>query len=249
MTYQEGVVDPYLADAEDLMPESPALAQVIAQAMREMAMGLRVAIPCMVHKVQGNQLVDLQPLFKARYIGDKVVPLPVITHALVAMPSGTGGGQAYGLRLPLAVGDVGLAVFADRSLDTYAVSSGHEPVDPLDCRAHDLTDAIFFPGLCSIPGQTQDATDDVTLTNGKAVLRVQKPGTFALTNGTHEVLDLACQLAQSLQDTCDILASKAFTNTLMGPSPFIASTVALLSEQKATTAAILAKLQTLKGVP
>jgi hypothetical protein len=49
------------------------------------------------------------------------------------------------LVVPVAVGDTGLLVFADDSLDVWLSKGGL--VDPLDDRHHALSDAIFIPGL------------------------------------------------------------------------------------------------------
>jgi len=46
---------------------------------------------------------------------------------------------------PVAVGDTGLLVFCDGSLDVWLSKGGL--VDPLDDRHHALSDAVFIPGL------------------------------------------------------------------------------------------------------
>jgi len=55
---------------------------------------------------------------------------------------------------PLAPGDSGLCVFCDRALDLWystppggRVGGAAGSVDPVDGRAHDPADAVFFPGL------------------------------------------------------------------------------------------------------
>lgn len=49
------------------------------------------------------------------------------------------------LALPVAVGDTGLLIFSDRSLDVWLATGGI--VDPGDDRRHALSDAVFVPGL------------------------------------------------------------------------------------------------------
>jgi hypothetical protein len=49
------------------------------------------------------------------------------------------------LVVPVEVGDTGLLVFADDSLDIWLSKGGL--VDPLDDRHHALSDAVFIPGL------------------------------------------------------------------------------------------------------
>ena len=52
---------------------------------------------------------------------------------------------------PIAPGDTGLIVFADRCLDQWYLQAG-VPVDPIDGRAHDMADGVFFPGLAADAG-------------------------------------------------------------------------------------------------
>lgn len=192
MSYQEGATDPFDTGITNFSPETPDLGAVILEAMRQWGLGLRVALPCAITALHGNQLVDLQPLLMARYKVGAPGPrrMPIITRALVAMPMG----QNYAIRLPLAVGDTGLAIFCDRSLDAWASGKGGV-VDPADCRAHDLTDAIFYPGLVPVSGQTADTSADLTITNGKAQFRASPTGQFKIGNGAAELVSLLQQLA------------------------------------------------------
>lgn len=74
-----------------------------------------------------------------------VTPSPVIPKAVVQFP----GNKNYIFTFPLQAGDEGLLVFADRCIDSWWQSSGVQP--QLDIRQHDLTDAIFIPGIRSVP--------------------------------------------------------------------------------------------------
>lgn len=55
-----------------------------------------------------------------------------------------GSGSVY-IYWPLVAGDTGVAIFSDRALQKWVKSGGS--VDPINSRAHDLADAIFFPGV------------------------------------------------------------------------------------------------------
>jgi len=72
-------------------------------------------------------------------------PSPVIPKALVCFP----GNKNYIFTFPIAAGDEGLLVFADRCIDAWWQSGGVQ--SQLDIRNHDLTDGIFFPGVRSLP--------------------------------------------------------------------------------------------------
>ena len=83
--------------------------------------------------------------------------LPVIQRCPIQYPSGGGAN----LRGPLAVGSEGWISIADRSLDAWISEGG--PVDPALVQYHDLSDAVFCPGLRSgAAGQTVP-TDRTTL--------------------------------------------------------------------------------------
>lgn len=239
--YREGVVDPYDPTTANPTPETPSMDRVMAEAVRQGALSLRVALPASVVAVRGNQLVDVQPLLMARYAGKDASALPIIPHALVCAPMGA----AWGLKVPLAVGDTGLAIFCDRSLDAWASGDG-SLTDPADCRAHDLCDAVFLPGLVPVSGQTTDQTGDLVLTNGKASLRATAGGQFALSNGSVELVALTAQLADALGQLCNVLATQAFTMTALGPMPFLASTLVALQAQQQKAQGLLAQVNQLK---
>lgn len=142
----------------------------------------------------GAVVVDLQPLLLTKFgILPAPVPLPIIQNCLVQMPRG----NFYGMKLPVAVGDTGVALFCESSLDVWQVSGG--AVDPLDTRHHTLSDAIFVPGLFPMsqpmpPAIGADPTELVVY-NGLAQLHMQVLGGFRLTNGSpaNEVLSILLQ--------------------------------------------------------
>lgn len=67
--------------------------------------------------------------------------LPVLRNRPVVYP-GPAGMLSRG---PLKVGECGWLAFADRSLDQWIQIGG--PIDPTFHQYHDITDAVFFPGL------------------------------------------------------------------------------------------------------
>jgi len=107
---------------------------------------LHTSLPGKVVKYDpSTQKADVQPLIKERYADEngamQARELPVIPAVPVQFP-GAGG---YRITFPVNVGDTGLIVFSEASLDKWLVSGG--TVDPADDRRHDLTDAVFLPGL------------------------------------------------------------------------------------------------------
>jgi len=73
--------------------------------------------------------------------------LPVINNVPVIFPKGGG----YSLTFPVAAGDECLLIFVERGLDTWH-DTGKDSA-PLGRRMHDLTDAVCYVGLSSMPAK------------------------------------------------------------------------------------------------
>lgn len=211
MTFNDVEPNPYDPTTQNFTPETPPADQVLRMAITAAVMKLRVHLPGQITKIHGNQQVDVQPTLQTRYISGKVVSLPVIQNVMVQMPMG----QLYSIKLPLKVGDTGSLLFCDRSLDVWSRGSGGV-VDPQDSRNHDLTDAIFIPGLVPFPNQLTDKTNDLIISAGQAQARWQQGGTFVFTNGTNELISLLDQITQQLQQLATTLSTDT-TNTMLGP--------------------------------
>jgi hypothetical protein len=122
------------------------LQDLLARFRESMVADLHTALPGKIVKYdESTQKADVQPLIKERFVDEggaqQVRDLPVIPSVPVQFP-GAGG---YRITFPVVVGDTGLMVFSEASLDKWLVSGG--TVDPADERRHDLTDAVFLPGL------------------------------------------------------------------------------------------------------
>lgn len=213
-------------------------------AVRSAMLNTNVCMPARVHAVHADQTVDLQLLPQTLYAtASSPRDKEIVLSAPVAMPVG----KAWSVRYPLAVGDLGLAIFADRSLDGYSEGDGSQTYDPADTRMHALGDAIFLPGLPTTSTQTQDGTTDLVFTNGQSQVRMQPGGTVQIKNGAQELVALVSQLMGQVSALCDVLATKALTNTMLGPQPFLAVTVAALQNVQAAVQQLNDNLDTLKG--
>lgn len=202
-------------DADD--GNTPPWSEIMRRWTDAKAADIRVAMPCVVTLVKANNRVSLQPLLMEKYkYQPSAVPLPIIQDALVGTPRGT----AWFIKMPIAVGDVGLAIFTDRSLDPFSASTGTTPVDPVDTRTHDLSDAVFYPGLYPftnpIPGLAGASPLDMVLQNGTAQLFLQPGGTFMAANaeGAEEFTLVAQTIAAT--ETMATGAGTASTSTAAG---------------------------------
>lgn len=215
---------------------TPSLDDVFAAASQQQALRLRVCMPAKVVEVHGPQHVDVLPLLRQR-VRDVVLDYPVVTGALVCMPVG----GDFRLSWALKPGDTGVMLCADRSLDAYAASDGTTPVDPADARAHQLTDAIFIPGLLPHAKQTE-ATDDMVLANGRAVIRLDKAGKFSIGNGATDLLAQVQMLSQQVSDLAKALSTA--TSTAPG-GPLDGGTIASAIKASSASSAIQNAIKTL----
>lgn len=239
MTYKDPPLDPYDPQSQDFTPETQPMDSVIKSAIEAAFLRKHVWMPARVAVVRGNQRVDLQVLLKGRYVDGQEIVHPPIQNAMVSMPMGAD----YSIKLPVAVGDIGIALFCDRSLDVWSASNG-EIVDPADTRNHDFSDPVFIPGLYPFAQQTTDNTTDLVITNGIAKLKVQKAGTFIAENDENELLDLLTQITDQARFLSETLSTDT-VNTWTGPTQLNAfETYALIAT---TLQDLLDKLETLKG--
>lgn len=129
------------------MPETPDLGSLLAATVAFTRGSIATAIPATVLAYNPTlQTVTAKPTISGRRHDvetDALVPfpLPAVANVPVIFPRGGGAG----LTLPVTVGDTGILLICDRSLDEWKSTGAAENV-PLDTRRHDLTDAVFFPG-------------------------------------------------------------------------------------------------------
>lgn len=223
---QELFDDLFDADSTALQSETQPFDAIILNAIDSTLKDVHTWLPAQITKINGNQSVNLQPLLQRKYKDGTLDTLPEIQNVPVWLPRGNN----YWIKLPIAVGDTGIALFCERSLDTWKVSGGI--VDPQDSRTHDLTDAIFIPGINGMNAQVPGNSTDMILHNQSAEIYLQPGGTFKVTNGSQELISNIIQLVQALQ--------QALTLTLLGPQPFMQITQLQLQQ-------ILQQLQTLQG--
>lgn len=139
---------------------------------------LHTALPAKVISFNANnQTVTLAVQISQVLTDGTTDQLPPLLDVPVSFPRGGG----YAVTFPLQAGDEGLAVFNERCIDGWWQSGGISP--PLDFRLHDLSDAVFFPGICSIPKalqgfftegislQTLDGNTYIRLTNGQILIK------------------------------------------------------------------------------
>ncbi len=183
--------------------DTSTLEGVIRAAFRNLEADLYTALPGKIESIdQNTRLVTVKPMISRRYFGASApTELPVIVGVpLVEMRTQ----KAY-VKLPVAKGDPVLMVFSGRALDNYIESAGAVPVEPLDVRMHDITDAFAILGGWPIqkegnrPGANPAALD-IQVESGTKVL---------IGNGTDEVLTLVDQAMEALSGAIDVFSRTA----------------------------------------
>lgn len=220
MSPPEEFDDDFSEDQDSKQNETPQMDKVLFDAINGVLYDLHTAMPAQVVAIRGNSYVDIQPMLKRKYATGRVVNLPVIQNVPICVPRGAD----YAIKVPIAVGDTGFAIFSERSIDRWSVAGGL--VDPKDSRRHDLSDAVFYPGLYPMDDQVEGAADDMVLQNGDAQLTIQKSGKFKLANEDQELLNILVQLVDTLK-TASTVAGGPFT-------PDVVTTLTQMSVNLAT---------------
>ena len=96
---------------------------------------------------KGNQTANVQPSVKAKVLGQdgnwSDMTLPMCINCPVVYP----GGGGFQMTFPLASGDEGLIVFAQRCIDSWWQSGGVQ--SQAEMRMHDISDGFFIPAMLS----------------------------------------------------------------------------------------------------
>lgn len=189
-----------------------------------------------------KNLAVVKPVIKRKYKGEsEPVELPTISNVPVMFPR---LGPAH-LRLPVKPKQTGELFFNQRSIDKWLSEGGI--VDPLDGRRHDLSDAVFYPGLATNkdPMQSSAASDSIELKLNGSYFEILNSGKFKVTNGTEELFDLLVQLMGEMISEMEEQGTKDFTNTVFGPMQPINS--AAYTGLKTKYQTLKTKLESLKG--
>ena len=129
------------------MADTPTMAEVIRRALEDRVNDINVALPGRVESFnKNNQTADIKPLIRRVIRTRKGAPieeeLPVIPNIPVVFPRAGG----YIITLPVQVGDTGQIIVNQRNIDRWREVGGAD-VNPGDQRCHDLSAAVFYPGL------------------------------------------------------------------------------------------------------
>ncbi|MGF6878352.1 Gp138 family membrane-puncturing spike protein [Paraburkholderia sp. MM5477-R1] len=114
--------------------------------MRAELLKVRTAFPGIVESFDPDaRTVTVRPAIDAVLADTSAAELPLLVDVPVSFPMG----GPFVIEWPLKRGDEGQVIINDRCIDGWFVSGRNGP--PMDLRVHDLSDASFIPGICSLP--------------------------------------------------------------------------------------------------
>lgn len=158
----------------------------------------------------------------------KIVSLPLIPDVPVEFPSGGG----FTLTFPIAPGDECWLAFSARSIDQWYISG--EVQAPTDLRSHNITDAVAFVGIRSVPRMLANvSTTAVQLRSDDSTLLVeldQVAGTAKVKAPTLITLDAPETIltgSLSVQNTGGATKTATFNGTIKATVDMIANNVSL----------------------
>ncbi|SET17415.1 Gp138 family membrane-puncturing spike protein [Thorsellia anophelis] len=136
--------------------ENPSLEQAQKSALENELKSLRTAFPARVIDFDATTQSAVIECLIHTVLSDNEggLPLPPLENVPVIFPRTT----RFAITFPIHKGDEGIAIIADRCIDAWWVTG--KASKPLVYRMHDLSDAIFIPGINSLPTATQNFDAD-----------------------------------------------------------------------------------------
>lgn len=183
----------------------PTLYDVLQAMKQDVLSTLRVCVPAQVVSYDGTKrLASVQILLKRTLSdGRTVADYPQIDRVPVYTPQ---GGGAY-LQFPVAAGDQGLLIFADRNIRAWLQSGSPAPLPTP--RMHSLSDGFFIPGFNALNSSIPNTpTNKVLLTYQGSTIEIDAAGFKFIGTGGAEV-DLQSAIVTLKNGTTTL-------NTLLG---------------------------------
>lgn len=220
----------------------PSLYDVCQQLKEDVFSTLRVCVPGEVVSFDGTKRTAVVKVLLKRSLPNgtlvdykQLLDVPVITYQ---------GGGGF-LQFPIAAGDQGLVIFADRNIGSWFQNGDNSPMP--DLRAHNISDGFFLPGINALTDGTLPdyPTDRVVLGYMGSKFEVTAAGWNFVGDGGAEI-DLAGEIVTIKNNTTTLLT---LMNGLIGviealqvngPIPLTAASIAALEAYKLTLATLIA---------
>lgn len=141
---------------------------------------LHTCMPGKIEKYEyANQKAEVKPLLKRALKNGTQLEYPVITDVPVMFPN-TG---KTGITFPLVKGDYVLLVFAEKSINNWAVSGDDSDTEKF--RLHNLSDAIAIPGIMPFNNASvSENNEDVVIVNDSQKITIKANGDIEVGTGS-----------------------------------------------------------------
>ena len=128
--------------------------------------------------------------------------VPPLLYVPIVYPAN----KNFGMTWPISVGDTGLAVFSETSIDHWWLDEEMgQVVNPRDIRMHEYTDAFFIPHVMQRAAARQcPEIDDEHLCvfagqgDNQVKIKLKDDGTFCIETKNGEFLDVLTQALQAI---------------------------------------------------
>ena len=204
---------------------TPSLRELLGNEIKSYMLDLHTAMPARVESYDAaTQKADVKPLLSKKYRnGTIVTQIPVIPSVPVQWPS-SNGGAAY-IHLPLKAGDLGIVIICERSIDSWLSGDG-QITAPNDPRHHDLSDAVFIPGVRPFKAALSDVSENnLAIQNGSIRIELDPSGKISIEGASEEMVSVLSGVLGHLISSTVL--------TAWGASPFTAGTIVNFTADKA----------------
>ena len=201
------------------------LSEFVKNAIRKELLEAHTCLPAKIKSYdETTQKAEIIPLLKIKYTHkDKPTDLAIINNVPVQWPS-SNGGSAF-IHMPLKVGDFGIVIFSERSIDTWLAGEG-DSVSPEDPRHHHLSDAIFIPGVLPFKKALSiSSPDNMILTNNNMTIEIDPSGKIKIEGSSQELLTVLDSFMTNVIGATVIVTSGSSAGTY----PLDPATVAALT--------------------
>ena len=165
----------------------------LAVLLRGFQTQINTCVPCVVDSVRGDR-VDIA-LNVLRVFGNEVQDQLIVFDVPVVYP----GAGDFNISFPINKGDTGIALFSQRSIDAWLES---KTTKPNNTRLHDLSDAMFLPGLRSF--SDTNIPNAMIVKSGDLTVTLKPGGKVTVDNGTFELVALIKELVEILSRTTTV---------------------------------------------
>jgi len=196
------------------------LTESLSAAIEAAMLEVRTCTPARVTAYDAaEQKAEVLPLLKRKTAAGEVIsPKPIGNVPVLQLRAG-----GFSVTLPVASGDVGLLLCSDRSLDLWLESGGQ--TDPQSRRHHQLTDAVFLPGLrhwdgvpSAVAGTTPGSDLVISAEDGDSFVTLTAGGDVKIKGSTVKLGNPTATAALALATLTDarVTALQAKLDSLIG---------------------------------